>query len=85
MSYMVWEEEQTCLNKIEISAKSRTRGLEPSQNHSNFEDKDNMDENHMPTLADSVHSDSDVELYKDYWEVTSTIDPTYADNINSEL
>ncbi len=39
----------------------------------------------MPTLADSVHSDSDVELYKDYLEVTSTIDPTYVDDINSKL
>ncbi len=44
-----------------------------------------MDENHIPSLTDSVHSDSDIELYKDYLEVTSTIDPTYMDVINSEL
>ena len=44
-----------------------------------------MDENHIPSLADSVHSDSNVKLHTDNLEVTSTIDPTYMDVINSEL
>jgi hypothetical protein len=44
-----------------------------------------MDKNHISTVTDSDHSDSDAELHKDDLEVTSTIDPTYADDINSEL
>jgi hypothetical protein len=44
-----------------------------------------MDENHIPSLADNVHSDTDVKLHADNLEVTSTIDPTYMDVINSGL
>ena len=44
-----------------------------------------MDENHIPSLADSVPSDSDVKLHTKNLKVTSTIDPAYMDVINSEL
>jgi hypothetical protein len=44
-----------------------------------------MDENHIPTVADSDHPDSDVELDRDDLEVASIIDPTYVNDINSEL
>jgi hypothetical protein len=44
-----------------------------------------MDENLIPTGIDSDHPDSDMELDKDDLEVASKIDPTYVDDINSEL
>jgi hypothetical protein len=44
-----------------------------------------MDNDHIPTGVDSDHPDSDMELNKDDLEVASEIDPTYADDINSEL
>jgi hypothetical protein len=70
---------------MKIPIKTRKRGAEPRQSHSNCEDETSMDKNHIPTVANSDPSDSDVELHKDDLEVTSTVDPTYAYDIKSEL
>jgi hypothetical protein len=50
---------------MEMPVKSYKRGAEPRQSHSDSEDEGSIDENHIPTVADSDHPDSDVELDKD--------------------
>jgi hypothetical protein len=77
--------EETYLDKMEMPGKSCKRGAEIRQSQSDSEDKGSMDENHIPTGADSDHPDSDMELDKDDLEVASKIDPTYVNDINSEL
>jgi hypothetical protein len=42
-----------------------------------------MDDNHIPTMDDSDHPDSNVELDQDDLEVAPAIDPTYVDDINT--
>jgi hypothetical protein len=78
-------EEETCLDKMKMPVKSRKRGAELRQSQSDSEDEGSMDENHIPTVADSDHPDSDVQLDRDDLEVASIIDPTYVNDINSEL
>jgi hypothetical protein len=69
----------------QMPVKSRKRGAELRISQSDSEDEGSMGENCIPTGADSDHPDSDMELDKDDLEVASIIDPTYVNDIKSEL
>ncbi len=80
-----FEGKEFCLDKMKRHVVWCKRRAEQRQSHSDSEDEGSMDKNHIPTMDDSDHPTSNVELDKDGLEVAPAINPTYIDDINSEL